>query len=70
MRRKEAVKGLWTVSEERAPGTRYDRFFFEEFAKKIKDTAQIEELIERLKKVVGEAEFVKEVEKIISEHSN
>ncbi len=51
LKRKEAVRGLWTISEERAPGTRYDRFFFEEFAKKIKETSKIEELIERLKNV-------------------
>jgi predicted cupin superfamily sugar epimerase len=49
MRRKEAVRNLSLVSEERAPGTRYDRFFFDEFTKKIKETSKIEEIIERLK---------------------
>ena len=36
--RKESVKQLYLLTEERAPGTRYDRFFVEEFAKKIKET--------------------------------
>ncbi len=68
-KRKEAVRSLSTLCEERAPGTRYDRFFFEEFTKKIKETAGIEEIIERLKAVKA-ADFVVEVEKIIYEHTN
>jgi hypothetical protein len=48
-KRKEAVRGLSSLCEERAPGTRYDRFFFEEFTKKVKETAGIEEIIERLR---------------------
>ena len=68
-KRKEAVRSLSTLCEERAPGTRYDRFFFEEFTKKIKETAGIEEIIERLKPVKA-ADFVVEVEKIIYEHTN
>lgn len=69
LRRKEAVKGIISICEERAPGTRYDRFFFDEFTKKIKETSKIYELTERLKNV-EQAEFISEVEKIIAEHSN
>lgn len=39
IRRKEAVRTLSLVCEERAPGTRYDRFFFDEFTKKIRETS-------------------------------
>ena len=68
-KRKEAVRGLSALCEERAPGTRYDRFFFDEFTKKIKETGAIEEIIERLKEVEG-ASFVAEVERIVNEHTN
>lgn len=68
-RRREAVRTLSMLSEERAPGTRYDRFFFEEFTKKIKETAGIEELIETLK-AAKDSEFVPEIEKIINQHAN
>lgn len=63
-RRKEAVKCLYILSEERAPGTRYDRYFIEEFVKKIKEIQHIEEITEKLKAFEG-AEFVTEIEKII-----
>jgi hypothetical protein len=68
-KRKEAVRGLSSLCEERAAGTRYDRFFFEEFTKKIKETAAIEEIIERLK-AADAGHFVQEIEKIVSEHTN
>lgn len=69
MRRKEAIKNLSLVAEERAPGTRYDRFFFDEFTKKVKETTKIEEIIERLKAVPQE-DVVGEIEKLISEYTN
>jgi hypothetical protein len=68
-RRKEAVKTLFTLTEERAPGTRYDRYFIEEFAKKIKETAGIDEITQRLKAFEG-AEFVTEVERIVEQHQS
>ena len=40
---------LYLLSEERAPGTRYDRYFIEEYCKKFKETQQIEEVTSTLR---------------------
>jgi hypothetical protein len=42
------------------PGTRYDRYFMEEFSKKIKNTEEIEEIVTRLKEIEGDSEVFKE----------
>ena len=68
-RRKECVKVLYLLSEERAPGTRYDRYFLEDYCKKFKETQQIEEITSRLREYQG-AEFVAELEKIIEQHQS
>lgn len=47
-RRKETIKQLWTLTEEKATGTKYDRYFFEEFTKRFKLTSQIEEILAKL----------------------
>jgi hypothetical protein len=53
------------VCEERAPGTKYDRYFIEEFAKKIKQTEVIEEIVVRLKTLEGDTErFIEEMEAV------
>ena len=53
------------MSEEKAPGTRYDRFFLEEFCKKIKETQQIEEIVASLRPFEG-AQYIEEIEKVIN----
>lgn len=70
-RRKEAVKQLAAVCEERGPaGCRYDRYFVEEFAKKIKTTEEIEAYAQRLRAYDADAsaeDFKLEIERIIVE---
>jgi hypothetical protein len=68
-RRKECVKVLYLLSEERAPGTRYDRYFLEDYCKKFKETQQIEDITSTLREYQG-AEFVAELEKIIEQHQS
>ena len=60
---------LYLLSEERAPGTRYDRYFIEEYCKKFKETQQIEEVTSTLREYQG-AEFVAELEKIIEQQQS
>jgi hypothetical protein len=71
-RRKEAVKKLSQICEERAPGTRYDRYFFEEFTKKLKTTEAIEEMTEKLmsSENLSGPLFVEEIEKLVGVHQN
>jgi hypothetical protein len=45
LKRKDLVKQLWTLCEDRVPGTKYDRYFIEEFAKKFKTTEQVEAVL-------------------------
>jgi hypothetical protein len=42
------------------PGTRYDRYYMEEFSKKIKNTEEIDEIVTRLKEIEGDSEVFKE----------
>ena len=46
------------------PNTKYDRFFVEEFTKKIKKTEDIEELVNKVKNLNG-GNAVKQFEEII-----
>jgi hypothetical protein len=59
------------VCEERAPtGSRYDRYFVEEFAKKIKNTDDIEKYVTRLREfepLASPEAFKEEFELLISE---
>lgn len=64
-RRKETVKLLSTLCEEKATGTNYDRYFFEEFTKRFKLTSQIEEIYQKLESVKMAKNFVEEVENIV-----
>lgn len=41
-KRKELIKELGAISEERIPGSKYDRFWAEEFTKKIKKLEELE----------------------------
>jgi single-stranded DNA-specific DHH superfamily exonuclease len=65
-RRKEAVRALVAVCEEKGQGTRYDKYFIEEFVKKIKTTEDIESLIERLREAT---DFITEIEDAINLNS-
>ena len=61
---------LYLLSEERAPGTRYDRYFIEEYCKmRLKETQQIEDVTSTLRDFNG-AEFVAELEKIIEQNQS
>jgi hypothetical protein len=57
------------MSEEKAPGTRYDRFFLEEFCKKIKETQQIEEIVASLRPFEG-TQYIEEIEKVINSYQS
>jgi hypothetical protein len=41
-KRKEKVGALITISREKMPGTKYDKFYMEEVAKKFKSDAHLE----------------------------
>lgn len=69
LKRKDIVKQLWTLTEEKVPGTKYDRYFFEEFVKKFKTTVEIESILGKLREVTGTAEeFKHEIEEIIFQY--
>ena len=62
---------LATLCEERMPGTRYDRYYMEEFSKKVKNTEEIEEIVSRLKEIEGDSEVFKEAfEQVIKENQS
>lgn len=48
-KRKELLRELSLLCQERLPNTKYDRFFVEEFSKKIKTVEAIVEMIKTLK---------------------
>ena len=64
-RRKEAIRQLSAVCEERAPGTRYDKYFIEEFAKKFKTTEEIDKIAQRLRDFPEGEDFIKEIEAVV-----
>ena len=69
--RKEAIKNLSTLCEERATGTRYDRYWVQEFAKKFKTGEDLIQLLKRLEAVEGgQEEFKEELEKVICENAS
>lgn len=43
------VKDLTTVCVEKLPGTKYDKYFVEEFVKKIKTNEELEEFIANIR---------------------
>ncbi len=47
-KRREVIKEFIRLCEEKMPGTKYDRYFCDEYAKKIKKTEDIEEIISKL----------------------
>lgn len=47
--RKEAVRHLIAACQEKLPGTNYDRFFVEEFAKKLRTIEIIESVVQRMR---------------------
>ena len=71
VRRREAVKQLSAICEERLPGTNFDRYFIQEFAKKFKNAEGIEAVITRLRDVRGGFdEFKFELEAVIYENGS
>lgn len=69
-RRKEAIRNLIAICEERAPGTRYDKYFIEEFVKKFKTTVEIDSLIQKLREIPASEDFVNTFESIINQNKN
>lgn len=56
-KRKENIKLLGALCEERLPGTKYDRFFSEEFCKKLKTGEEVENFINSLKDINDSDKF-------------
>lgn len=50
-KRKEHVRRLGEICQEKLPGSKYDRFFAEEFCKKIKGNEELDQFMDRLKEV-------------------
>lgn len=48
-KRKEGIKEFIGVCEEVVPGSKYDKFFCEEFVKKLKKNEEIDELITKIR---------------------
>lgn len=47
--KKDAIRDLIVACSEKLPNTKYDKFFCEEFAKRIKHTKMIQEISNTLK---------------------
>jgi hypothetical protein len=58
-KRKELVKEMSNLCEAKLVGTKYDRWFVEEFVKKIPKIEVIEEIVEKLRALTGN-DMVKE----------
>mmetsp|Transcript_25515 Transcript_25515/g.24821 ORF Transcript_25515/g.24821 Transcript_25515/m.24821 type:complete len:120 (+) Transcript_25515:533-892(+) len=50
-KRKDAIKEFTTLLEQNYSGTKYDKYFCEEFSKKLKKTEEVVELTEKIKKL-------------------
>ena len=57
-KRKEAVRDLIVACVEKLPGTNYDRFFAEEFAKKLRTVEIIESVTQRMRNATLETALV------------
>ena len=68
-RRKENVRLLGSTCEERLPGSNFDRFFAEEFCKKLKTPEALEEFMDKFKETAEncktEAEFREALEEMV-----
>ena len=66
-KRKEKVGALITISREKMPGTKYDKFYMEEVAKKFKSDAHLEEFVEEVKLIQRQKgnPFAQEFENVV-----
>jgi len=66
-RRKEIIKELTAQCTDKLAGTKFDRFFVEEFVKKIKGIEELEEIVNLLKNSEkGDQETFERFETLIS----
>ena len=56
-------------AEAKMPGTRYDKFFIEEFSKKLKTNEAVEELLASVLKLSGET-LIQDFEKLVGIQSD
>jgi ribosomal protein L19E len=50
-KRREKIGALITISREKMPNTKYDKFYMEELAKKFKSDDHLEEFLEEVKQI-------------------
>jgi len=50
-KRREKVGALITISRDKMPGTKYDKFYMEELAKKFKSEDHLEEFVQEVKQI-------------------